>query len=156
MEIRVFGDERERLVIKVRGYAYPDANCYWDGNWLACDVEATTPGIAASYPTAIRTEEFKALMVEIERLLATRSGKARLENMDDTIGLTLQVDKAGRLAWSGRLTPPTGRRTTLALGFLASAEALPVLIGQLRDVVDRYPVRGTASGILVESIRSTD
>ncbi len=139
----MLGDERERLVIKVRGYAYPNAgDCYWDGNWLACDVEAAVPGLGASYRAAIRTVEFGAFLLGIDTVVNSRGEKARLQNMDDTVLLALQLDKAGRLTWNGRLTVPSGQRTILSFGFRAARETLPELLRELRVAVDAYPVRG--------------
>ena len=139
----MFGDMRERLIIKVRGYAYPDAeDCYWDGNWIACDVAAALPGFDASCKVAIRTEEFEAFLLGVDRLANARGGKARLQNMDDTIELSLQLDKTGRLAWTGRLKVPSGRHTMLSFGFLAARESLPELLREVRGVLDAYPHRG--------------
>ena len=142
MEIRVVGNDMERLVITVHGYAYPDTDCYWDGNWLTCGVEATVSGFTAAYPAAVRVDEVGAFLGGVEQLRDARSGKARLKNMDNTIELTLQPDKFGRLMWSGRLTPPTGQGTSLAFAFRAEPASLPDLIRDARSVVAAYPVRG--------------
>ncbi len=148
----MFGDERERLTIKVRGYAYPDAeDCFWDGNWLACDVEAAFPGFDASYKATIRTEEFEAFMLGVDRFENARGGKARLQNMDGTIELSLQLDKAGRLTWTGRLIVPSGGRSMLSFGFRAVRETLPELLREVRGVLDAHPIRGRVAAATTSS-----
>ena len=65
----VIGDENgQHVVVRALSRNHPGLFDYWDGNWIACELEIVSGGFRGTFPADLRSEEFRAFLEEVEDL----------------------------------------------------------------------------------------
>ena len=117
----------ERLQVRVRARAYPDATDFWDGNWLVTPVTARFGGFRADVPDALlRANEIEGFRDELRGLHEGLRGEARLSSMEE---------------WLELLVTDTGPETLPVVGELRDRPGSPFRLGFAVDDQDRAQVR---------------
>jgi len=131
------------LRLWVHGRQFPEAEDYWDGNWLNITAECVYPGswVEVSGPV-VHVREVQQLLEGCERLYATLEGAAGLECMEPNLRVKLAMgDKAGHIKVSIALTPEHLTESHQYEDWIDQT-FLPPIIAACRRVLDRYPTRG--------------
>ncbi len=131
------------LTLTVRGYQFPDAADYWDGNWLVVEAALSAPGcrVAHSGPF-LRTDEFARFETALASLDAGDGDAAAMTPMEPDLALAIAREGSlGALSVTVELSPD---RQTQAhrVTFAGDRSDLPRLRAELRAVLSRFPVRG--------------
>lgn len=129
----------------VHGYAYPDAQDAWDGNWLRVTAHAGADGASVWVTgTALDTVSFARFRRGLAAIYATLTGEAALESHEPSILVRVTVtDRAAHLSVRAELTP-----AHIVQGhwfeFGADQTYLPPVIAGCDAVLARLPVRHPA------------
>src|SRR5581483_2142515 len=94
--------------------AYPDAQDYWDGNWLRSEIEVVVGGFRGWVAELLRAEELVEFGDQLARLLDTFQGTAEFRTMEQWLALTITSDRRGHLTLSGELRDEPGLGNTLS------------------------------------------
>lgn len=137
----------ENLRIWVHSRQFPDATDHWDANWLniTARYEGQSGKVEVRGPE-LDTVSFLRFHRELVAMADTLVGEATLESVEPSLKLTMRFsDRLGHIAARLELTP-----NNLSEGHWFELDGLDQshlagLIGQLKNVVDRYPVQQSAA-----------
>jgi hypothetical protein len=109
---------------------------------LNCNIEAEIPGYKASFPSQLRTDEFRSFMVDLKEIDRYLTGTATFRSMESYIDLDCKIDNTGHLEWNCETSYPPGIGATLHFSFTSDQSCLPPLIKELELLLENYPVIG--------------
>jgi hypothetical protein len=88
----------DRVTIEVAGRMHPNADDFWEGNWLVCPVAVRVGGFRGNIDADLRVEE----LVRFRDQLASLHGSLK--------GGAVAVAPSGQLTVTGRVTDEPGIR----------------------------------------------
>lgn len=139
---------RDHLSIRVLGRLHPDAQDFWDGNWLATTIHVAAGGFTGTVGASLRAEELQKFRAAVAELHRTLQGEAVLESMEKWLFLRIAITASGRLRVTGTLVDRAGGGTN-ELKFVVpelDQTFLPAMIQNLEEVQIFFPVRGSIHG----------
>ena len=81
----------------VFGRQFPEANDYWDGNWLNVRAQVEVPGALVEAQGAIVFAPELAEFVKLETLYTNLVGEAALRCVEPNLQVAIQVDSLGHV-----------------------------------------------------------
>jgi len=132
------------LRLWVHGRQFPDADDYWDSNWLVITarVEAKGAGVEIEGPL-IRNTEIAAFAAELRRLSETLRGTAKLDCLEPELEVSLcPADAIGHIAIAISITPDLLNQSH-RFEFGTDQSHLPMLIAECEAILEAHPVIGT-------------
>jgi hypothetical protein len=135
--------EGDRVVLAVVGRMHPEAQDYWDGNWLITPIRLHVGGFSGTLAAGLRGEELARFREELEGVYANVAGMATLTSIEDWLTLRVNCRRTGSLEVTGEACdqPGTGNRLEFAVEGMDQTY-LPPLIEALRQCEQHYPVLG--------------
>jgi len=124
------------------GRQFPDADDYWDGNWL--DVTAKccgTSSIVHAHGSILHLSELQQWLVECKQVYTTLSGEAHLRCMEPNIDVKIQMKERGACELLVSLTNDHLYEQH-SFCFEIDQSYLPKLIENLETVLYSYPLKG--------------
>lgn len=134
--------ENAKIIIRVNDREFPSSNDYWDGNWLKAHIEIEIPGFKASFPASLRNEDFASFLTGVIGIDDHLSGFAELKTMEDAIHLRGEINKSGKISWTGNVVYPMGFGACLTFTFENDQTYLSDLRSRLEEIIKEFPVRG--------------
>jgi hypothetical protein len=130
------------LRIRVHGRQLPDAQDPWDGNWLSVTARCEDAGasIVVSGPI-LHLSELVGWCGEIEKLLATLAGEARLACIEPNLSVVLKATSLGHITLDVSITSDHLTQKHW-FQFNIDQSYLPPLIAGCRSILQAYPLRG--------------
>ena len=129
----------------VLGRRFPDANDYWDGNWLNVRARVEAPGALVEAQGAIVfAPELAEFVKQLETLYTTLVGEAALRCMEPNLQVAIQGDSLGHVAVTLMITPDHMTQSHEFKFDLDQTYLGPFLNG-CRSVLSRWPVRAETS-----------
>jgi hypothetical protein len=133
------------LSIWVHNRQFPEAEDYWDGNWLVISACCAASGatVWADGPI-IHLSKIERLMTGCERMSESLSGEALLDCMEQELDLTLTMLENSQIKMEVEITPD---HLTQTHWFRCDIDQsyLPKLIRDCRKVLDKYPIKHSPS-----------
>ena len=145
-EIKLGGQQHEFLRIMVSSRKYTDAEDYWDGNWLNCEVEVMAGRFRGRVLGTFRAEEFARLRSDVASLVESDEGQASFATMECQLSFELIKDKMGGVRCKGVLMEDPAQEDRLIFSVQLDQSYLPRLLSELDEVVAAFPVRGSPDG----------
>jgi hypothetical protein len=130
------------LQIWVHGRQFPDAQDYWDGNWLNITAHCGAPGseviVTGSF---IHLFEISNWYKALKTMNETVSGEAQLCGYyEHNLLVRMDMNNTGHLSIKVEITP--NQMTQLhSFMFYLDQTYLPPLLVQCESLLDEYPVR---------------
>ena len=130
------------LQVWVHGRQFPDADDYWDGNWLLVTAHCGTEGssVWVSGPI-IHLSELHRWLVSCRKMEETLGGEANLECMEPELSVTIKAQGLGHLAMEVQITP-NHLQQEHTFRFEIDQSYLPNFLGGGQTVLSKYPIRG--------------
>jgi hypothetical protein len=131
----------------IHGRQFPDAQDYWDGNWLNVTAHCGANGASVWVSGAIvMVSDLAHWMAECEALYQNGQGVAVLEPCEPNLRVTLRSsDRLGHILMRVEITPDHMAQEH-RMDFEIDQSYLPSLMGRCRAIIDEYPIRGAAGG----------
>jgi len=124
----------------VHGRDFPDAQDYYDGNWLKmtayCGPDA---GVTGSYVCVM---EIQGWLKTCEALAENLKGTAGLECLEPELDVHMEAKSHGRIEMEVTISHQPYDQPQKSSYELEQTD-LTVLIQNLKTIVEKYPVRGT-------------
>ena len=140
----VIGDENgQHVVVRALSRNHPDLFDYWDGNWVACELEIVTGGFRGAFRADLRSEEFRAFLEEAEGLSRTLDGAASFSTMEGQIAFSIAGDGKGHVRVHGEARDAPGSDNRLHFSFDIDQTYLPQICRSLEVLLAAFPVVGT-------------
>lgn len=130
------------LRLWVHGRQFPDAQDYWDGNWLNVTARCDGDGarILASGPI-LHLSELDRWRREAEKLLETLAGEAHLACREPNLSVVLKAAARGQITMEVSITPDHLTQKHW-FQFAIDQSYLPSLVVQCQAILEAYPLRG--------------
>jgi hypothetical protein len=147
-EVRVGRRDADHIAIRCLWRTHPEANDYWDGNWVDSEVIVNIEPWRATYRANLRTDEFSRFRDQLREMYEGRREEASFDPMEPWLMLTLAIDGLGRIAIEGDTGPEGGGKVfgQVRLHFRLEdgmdQSDLPQLITQLDELERNFPTRG--------------
>jgi hypothetical protein len=135
----------EGLRLWVHGRERPDAEDFWDGNWLHVTVRMEASGARIEAVGAfLRINEIAAFAEEVKALRAGRTRNAELRCIEPQLQITLVGDHLGHVFATVKLTPDQVSQSHEFL-FETDQTWLTPLLASCDGLLARFPIRGSPS-----------
>jgi hypothetical protein len=134
----------EHVTVRVLTRRYPDAEDFWDGNWLDTMVEFRVGQFSGTVGTLLRADELQSFRRQIHQQHTSLGGTAVLESLENWLTLRLRMTGSGGIEVDGELIdqPGYGNKLTFTMSAIDQSY-LPRLLDELDEVLTHFPVRGT-------------
>jgi len=142
-EIRIGEIGGDYVSIRVMGRMHPNANDYWDGNWLISPIEVAIGGFRGEVPAGLRMDELVRFREALESLHSSLQGEAVLDSMEGWIQVRVAADRRGDLKVTGKALDQPGSANALTFTIDGLDQThLPAVISALGAAEAKFPVRG--------------
>lgn len=140
--VRLGHEGLDHITIRILGRMHPDAEDYWDGNWLVTPLSISVGGFTAEIGAGLRSEELRSFREGLQRLQASLAGQAKLVSMEGWLDLRVDVAASGRLVVAGQSRDRLGSSANeLSFSITELDQSyLPVIIEDLQEAERRFPV----------------
>jgi hypothetical protein len=130
------------LSIWISGRRFPQADDYWDGNWLV--LRATMKGVGSVVTTEgsiLTTMDFERFRNDLTAMHETLSGDASLAGYEPNLALKLKSTDLGRIDGEVQITGDHLSESH-RFEFGIDQSYLPELIASCGAVLERFPIVG--------------
>lgn len=133
----------EHLSIRPTRRRYPDAQDYWDGNWLDAEITLRVGAFQAAYEAQLRTEELGRFRDALRRLYEDLTGEAAFESMERWLRLQMVGDGRGHITVTGEAMDAPGMGNRLTFQLELDQTELPEMLRALDAILRDFPVKGS-------------
>ncbi len=141
--IRIGGEAREFLAITLLGRERPGDNDYWDGNWVAAEVQVAAGGFHGVVHGSLRAEELADFHRQVCGLQVNLTGEAALETMEQWLSLRV-VGQRGPVSLRGELRDRLGTDNRLSFVLELDQSYLGPFARELEQAASEFAVVGQA------------
>lgn len=129
------------LRVVVRRWLYPEADDYWDGNWVAAEVAARAGAFQGVFEASLRTTDFESFRRKLGALYETLSGEAVFETMERWVDVRIVGDGRGHFEACCGLRDDASFGSRLSFSLAFDQTQVPAMLENLDEIVRRFPVR---------------
>jgi len=131
----------DHLSLRPTRRTHPNADDYWDGNWLKVDVEVRAGAFRCSLEADLRADDFHRLRGDLAALYTALKGTAVLKTLEGWVEVTIVGDGKGHLSASCAVmdAPGIGNRLTFSLSF--DQTDVPPMLAALSAIMEAFPVK---------------
>jgi len=135
------------LQLWIHGRQFPDAQDYWDDDWLNVTVHCSAYGASVWASGAIlMVSDVARWLMECEGLYKRSHGEANFQPCEPNLLVTIRsTDRHGHLNMRVEITPDHMTQQH-RFDFTIDQSFLPSLMAQCRAIIAEYPVRGDNFG----------
>lgn len=144
-ELLVGDEDGEHVLIRALSRNHPDLFDYWDGNWVACEVEIAAGGFRGGFRADLRSEEFQTFFEEAEGLCRSLDGAATFSTMEGQMTFSLAGDGNSRVRVRGEARDAPGSDNRLQFGFDIEHTHVPQICRALEVLLAAFPVVGAST-----------
>lgn len=130
----------EFLEITILRRENPQAEDFWDANWLKAEIKIEVEGFKAHYATNLRVDDFQRFYEQMNDLKKGISQEAKFFTMEDGLSLSCKLQSTGNLMCEGRANNETGN--ILEFKLLLEGIFIERIINQLDTILKIYPLIG--------------
>ena len=135
-----------RIAVQPLHRENPQAQDYWDGNWLVTDIEVAVGSFKGRVQAALCAPDFHRFREELQRLQKELSGTASFSTMEEWLALTFTGDGIGHFKVVGHLIDSPGVGNTLSFELTCDQTELPPMLHGLDAICTAFPVLGEPAG----------
>jgi hypothetical protein len=129
----------------VLGREFPNAEDYWDGNWLNVRALIEAPGAMVQVEgPLVLAQELADFVKQLEKVNAALSGKAELRCTEPNLEIAIQCGSMGHVAAKIMITPDHMTQSH-EFKFDVDQSCLGPLVVGCKGVLSRWPVRSQPS-----------
>ena len=144
MELLIGDAGGQHVLFTVLGRKHPGLFDYWDGNWLACEIEIAAGAFRAAFRADLRAEELQAFRDQADALVQSVEGVATFSTMEGQLALTIGGDLKGQVSVRGEARDMPASDNLLQFAFEIDQTYLKEICRSLGAVVSAFPVVGAA------------
>jgi hypothetical protein len=135
----LFKNNADFLEINIIKRSNPNANDYWDANWLDAEIKINVQGFTAHYQTNLRAEDFTTFYENMSTLQQGKANEIKFTTIEDGLYLNCKMKSTGTLVCSG-----IAKHENNNLNFnLTLNGALDEGLVQLQNILKSYPIIGS-------------
>ncbi|MCL5773494.1 MAG: hypothetical protein M1536_03860 [Firmicutes bacterium] len=131
-----------RLSIEVFNYENSSAQNISDANWLKCRVVLNIYPFSGNFDASFTTQDFVRFLDDLRKILSELSGTASFLTDEDTLRLTVKMEKTGGVQISGIAEVSDQTHVTLSFSFKSDQTFVSQTYRELEAIVLQFPVKG--------------
>ena len=143
-EITIGADDGEFLTVSIAGRSHPDADDYWDGNWLQASVHVRAGGFCASVVGDIRSEELAAFVGPLADVQKSLHGVAEFDTLEAWLSIRATGDGMGHIEVHCVVLDQPGIGNRLEFTLKSEQTFVQQTVSQLTAAIKVFPVVGRA------------
>jgi hypothetical protein len=132
----------EHVQISLLSRSHSGHDDYWDGNWIASEVELRAGAYRASFRSDFRSEDFVSFHKSVCQLSETLRGSAKFDTIEGQLALKLISDGLGHIRVEGTSLDVAGVGNRLNFHFDIDQTYLAGIVRSLEKSINTYPVVG--------------
>jgi hypothetical protein len=142
-ELLIGARQANHLSLRPLRRSYPDAEDFWEGNWLKVAVAVRAGAFQGAFEADLRSDELQAFFEQLQALPGAAEGKAALQSAEGWVTVRLVLDQRGRLDGTCEVQddPAMGSSLRFALG--PEPAQLAPMLAALARILKAFPVVGT-------------
>jgi len=137
--VRLGGEEREFIAIRVLGRGWPDSDCVFDCNWRHTEVTIAAVAFHGETSGLTRAGEFVTFLQELIQLNDTLEGKAEFATLEGWLTIKITGDGKGHTPAEIELKEEVSQGNMLSCRLDVDQTFLREMVAGLRDVVEQFP-----------------
>jgi len=140
----LLGDpDADHLVLRPLRRSHPEAEDFWEANWLKVDVSARAGAFRGTVEADLRSDELERFAEQLAALQPDGKSRAALESMEGWVTARLSLDQRGRLEAACEVRDDPAAGSCLRFTVRAEQAQLPALLASLAALLRAYPVVGS-------------
>jgi hypothetical protein len=141
MDLHIGQSEHEFIKITVVDRSSPNAQDFWDGNWLNVKTSILAGNFTANVDGQLRVDEFVTFQKELLTLHKSLTGHAKFETMEHWLKIVLLGDGKGQISLEGEVSD--NYENTLRFELILDQTFLPGILEELNQIIQAFPMRGS-------------
>ena len=142
MVLLIGSSDSEFLRVRPIVRAHPDADDYWDGNWLNTDIELAAGAFRAQYVACLRVDELVRFRDQLAALYETLDGQADFDSMEHWLSISVKGDGKGHFNVDCQARDDAGMGNTLKFSLYFDQTQIPRILDGLNQTIERFPLIG--------------
>ena len=142
MELLVGRREADHLSLLPLRRSNPDAQDFWDGNWLKVEVVVRAGAFQGRFEADLRTDELEHFAEQLGQAHSAGEGLAALDSVEGWVKLRLALEPDGRLEAACEVTDDPGLGGSLRFALGSFPEQVLDLRDGLAELLRTFPVVG--------------
>jgi hypothetical protein len=130
------------LLVEPGRYERPEADDFWDGNWVRANVTVVAGAFRGSYAADLRADEFEQFHRELAELYRALIGEARYKALEPWLDIRVVGDGLGHLKATCELRDDSSFGARLWFELTFDQTELKLRLADLAELVRLFPVRG--------------
>jgi len=130
------------LSLRILRRSYPDAEGFWEGNWLKVEVAVHAGAFQGRFEADLRSDEFEHFAEQLTSAQRASEGLATLESAEGWVKLRLALEPRGGVEAACEVTDDPGLGSSLRFGLSSDQAQLSDLRHALGEVLRTFPVIG--------------
>jgi hypothetical protein len=135
-------ESSEFLKVEILNYQFPNATEYWDSSWLNTTIQIKVGAFSAKYSAQLQTIDFSSFEKELKRLYTDLNGVTQFYSIENWLNLKFKGDGIGHFEVRGTACDFPGTGNTLKFNFEIDQTYIPILLNQLSNILEKFPVKG--------------
>ena len=140
MEIHIGHSEHEFILLDVINRSHPNANDYYDGNWLNAKAVVKVGCFTGAVNGQLRADELASFQSELAKLYTSLSGSAKFSTLEGWLAFEVAGDGKGHFSCSGEVTDDFVQGNTLNFKLDLDQTFLPEILNGFEKVASAFPV----------------
>jgi len=126
---------------------YPDAEDYWDGNWVTTRFRLDIPQMPTTFLKSLHLGDLLRFRQELARLSEGQQSQATLAMLEDYLFVEASLLPEGGLKWSVKANVRLARLSDRAImpplhyDFYADPSSLTIVLEQVESVLMQFPIK---------------
>jgi hypothetical protein len=140
LEIHIGHSEHEFILLDVINRSHPNANDYYDGNWLNAKAVVKVGCFTGVINGQLRSIELASFQAELAKLYKSLSGSAKFSTLEGWLSFEITGDGKGHFSCNGELTDNFVQGNTLNFRLDLDQTFLPEILKSLEKVASAFPI----------------
>jgi hypothetical protein len=158
-ELLIGARQANHLSLRPLRRSYPDAEDFWEGNWLKVAVEVRAGAFHGAFEADLRGDELQAFFEQLQALQGAAEGKAALQSAEGWVTVRLVLDQRGRLDGTCEIQDDPAMGSSLRFTLGSEPAQLAPMLAALAGILEAFPVVGTpeeAADTLLDPLAGPD
>jgi hypothetical protein len=157
-ELLIGARQANHLSLRPLRRSYPDAEEFWEGNWLKVAVGVRAGAFRGAFEADLRSDELQAFFEQLQPLQGSAAGTAALQSAEGWVTVRLALDQRGRLDGTCEVQDDPAMGSSLRFTLGSEPAQLAPMLAALAGILEAFPVVGTPeapSGTLLDSLEGS-
>jgi hypothetical protein len=142
-ELLIGTRQANHLSLRPLRRSYPNAEDFWEGNWLKVAVAVRAGAFQGAFEADLRSDELQEFLAQLQALPGAAEGRAALQSAEGWVTVRLALDQRGRLDGTCEVQDDPAMGSSLRFTLGLEPALLAPMLAALAGILEAFPVVGT-------------